>query len=161
MLRTSGLGAGALSAVGLINDWTVEFLPVQVTTIFMAIAGAFLAFSYTDESAAKIPRKKMYTLAITNAIFTIAAVSFFPQMFGWDWFSTKVEGTVALMMAGAARFVVPLFLKKLPELWDKWFGLGDYKKVKAVEEEVVEPYEQEEYVAPKKAARKRTNAKKA
>lgn len=128
---TKTLTATALAAASLGPLDSVSFTlfgTASSTTVFMALVGAAISFAYNEgEEAPAIPKKKMYFLIIANTLICTAAVSVMPGLLGWEWYSNKVEGSVALLMAVSARFIIPLFFKTLPEIVRKWFKLKEYK----------------------------------
>ena len=74
-------------------------------------------------------------LVIASTVITTAAVAVFPEMLGWNWYSAKLQGSVALLMAASARFVIPLAIKTLPEIVRKWFKVGEYRVSDKTEEQ--------------------------
>lgn len=134
---TKTITAASLAAAGLgpLDAVAISLFGVASTTVFMALAGSVISFAYNEgEDAPKISRKKMYYIILGNAAVATAAVSVAPGLFGWEWYSSKAEGSVALLLAVGARFAIPLFLKMLPEIArdiiSKWFGIGEYKRNK-------------------------------
>ena len=124
----TGVAAVSLSPLDAI---AVSLFGVTSTTVFMALAGAVISFAYNEgEATQPITRKKMYFLILANAFVASAAVSVLPDLMGWEWYSSKVQGSIALLLAVSARWVIPLFFKLLPEVAkeviSKWFKIGAY-----------------------------------
>lgn len=141
---TKTMTAAGLAAAGLgpLDAVAISLFGVASTTVFMALAGSVISFAYNEgENTPKISRKKMYYLILGNAAIAASAVSVAPGLFGWEWYSTRVEGSVALLLAVGARWAIPLFLKMLPEIAkdvvSKWFGIGEYKRNRGGTDETI------------------------
>lgn len=132
MTRPAAVGGVALIWTW-INEATSDMFGVDsVLVVLLAALGAYLSFSYVDDSkpnSKPISRKKLYLFTIINTLLAITCVAVLPAMLGWDWYSPKVEGSLAFIFAFAARYVAPLFLESLPEIFRKWFKIGEYKAV--------------------------------
>lgn len=126
---TKTLTATGIAAIGLgpLDAVSFSLFGATSTTLFMALVGAAISFAYNEgEDAPPLPKKRMYFLILANTLVSTAAVSVLPGLLGWEWYSTKIEGSVALLLAVSARFTIPLFVKTLPELIRKWFRIGEY-----------------------------------
>lgn len=128
MTMTKVAAGGGLAITGLLNDLSISLFNVPVTVVFMAFAGAMLSFAYNVDGDDKISRRKFYGLIIANTIFACAAVAVIPQWMGWVWASSKVEGSLALLFAAIARFIVPLLLKFLPDILKRLTKIGEYQQ---------------------------------
>ena len=124
----TGISVGITSA--LLNNWSIALFNVPITVIGMAAAGSILSFAYEAEgSKPKMTRKKMYFLAVANTVLASAAVAVLPSWLGWTWVSKGgMEGSLALLVAASARFVIPAILSMPKELLSKFFGIGKYYK---------------------------------
>ena len=119
-----------------INAATTELFNTTIIVVFLSALGSWLSFSYVDDNkprAKPLSRKKLYTLAITNTLLAITCVTVLPGMLGWTWYNSKLEGSVAFLFAFGAKFVAPLFLESLPEIFRKWFKIGEYRTIKEPE----------------------------
>lgn len=128
MTMTKAAAGGGLAITGLLNDLSISLFNVPLTVVFMAFAGAMLSFAYNIEGDEKISRRKFYGLIVANTIFACAAVAVIPQWLGWVWASPKIEGSLALLFAAIARFIVPLLLKFLPDILKRLTKIGEYKQ---------------------------------
>lgn len=132
MTMTRAAAGGGLAMAGALNNLSITLFNVPITVVFMAAAGALLSFAYNVEGDEKMPRRKLFVLVIANTMLACAAVAVLPQWLGWDWNSPKIEGSLALLFASLARFVIPWALKLIPdigkEVVSKWFKIGDYKQ---------------------------------
>lgn len=129
MSKTVTVGGAALIWTW-VNNVSLHLFNVSITVVFLSTVGAWLSYSYADDtkpSTKPISRKKLYLSTITNTLLAIACVAVLPQMLGWTWYNTKIEGSVAFLFAFLARRVAPLFLEYLPEIFRKWFRIGEYK----------------------------------
>lgn len=126
----AGVGTAGAVNIGLFNSASIALFNVPILVPIMACSGALLSFAYDDDSRPKtrISKKKAAFLVLANTLITTAAVSVFPDLFGWTWFSGKLQGSVALLIAASARFTIPLIIKTLPEIVRKWFKVGEYNK---------------------------------
>ncbi len=127
---TKILTAGVLAAAGMgpLDSIALHLFDVSATTIFMSLAGAILSFAYDEgERSLHTSKKKMYFLVLANTFISVAAIAIAPEMFGWEWYNNRVEGSAALLLAASARFTIPLVIKTAPELIRKWFRVGEYK----------------------------------
>lgn len=141
---TKSITAASLAAAGLapLDAVSLSLFGVASTTVFMALAGAVISFAYNEgEEAPKLPRRRMYFLILANAAVSTALVSILPGLAGWEWYSSKVQGSIALLLAVSARWAIPVFFKLLPEiakdLVSKWFGIGIYHKPKKDKDESI------------------------
>lgn len=121
----TGVGLGVTSA--LLNDWSLALFNVPVTVLGMAAAGSILSFAYDVDGGVKMSRKRLYFLAIANAIIAAATVSLIPKWMGWDWMNHGLEGSLALLLAATARFAIPAFIKLIPEIISRILKLGKYR----------------------------------
>lgn len=120
------VAAGVMMTGGLLDKWAVSLFNVPLTVIGMAAAGALLSFAYDIEGEKPMKRSKLYFLVFANTVLASAAVSAFPYAFDWKPMSVGLAGSVALLLAAAARFFIPAFIKLPGELIRKWFKLGEY-----------------------------------
>ncbi len=126
LLSTTGaLGALNLSSVDKVP---MHFMNVPLTTMVMALVGALLFHSW-DDDVRELPRRKMFVSIIFFTMLSTAAVAVFPAMLGWEWYSVKLEGSLAFLVSIGAPYAIPVIKKLLPELFRKWFKLGDYNTV--------------------------------
>lgn len=131
MAKTLGAaGVAAFAGLGPLDSVSfVLFGTASSTTVFMALVGAAISYAYNEgESGTHINKKKMYFNIIANTLISTAAVTVLPAILGWEWYSTKLEGSVALLIAASARFMIPIFIKLIPEIVRKWFKLGEYNQ---------------------------------
>lgn len=127
--------AGAASAMGLgpIDSVGLYLFGVPGNVIFMAMVGASISHTLPLDGQPKLGKKALYVSILVNTLIATASVSVLPGMLGWDWYSTKVEGSMALIFALSARIAVPLFYKTLPEVMRKWLKVGEYNPNKKAE----------------------------
>lgn len=129
---TKVAAGGGLALTGWLNNISISLFNVPITVVAMAAAGALLSFAYNIEGDDKMPRRRLYVLVVANTMLACAAVAVVPQWMDWSWNSPKIEGSLALIFAALARFVIPLGLKLIPEMGreilSKWFKLGEYKQ---------------------------------
>lgn len=127
---TKVAAGGGLAITGWLNNISISLFNVPVTVVAMAAAGALLSFAYNVDGDEEMPRKKLFILVMANTMLACAAVAVLPQWLGWSWNSSKIEGSLALLFAALARFVIPWGLGLVPELGkeilSKWFKLGQY-----------------------------------
>lgn len=130
-------GVATLGVANMISNAFTSVFSVPLTVPMMAAAGAMLSFAYDDDASTKTKRtkKQVVFLVVANTVITTAAVAVLPEMLGWNWYSTKLQGSVALLMAASARFVIPLAIKTLPEIVRKWFKVGEYRVSDKTEEQ--------------------------
>lgn len=114
-----------ISAWAIANDVAISLFNVQLSTVAMAATGALLSLSYANDNEPKLKRRNVYLSFVANTLFAASAVAVFPSWLGWDWYSNKIEGSVALLMAASARFMVPALIKLPGELLRKWFKLKE------------------------------------
>lgn len=136
MIKTlATVGAVGIAGLGPLDSVSLYLFNVPVHIIFMAFLGASLSYAFQVDGEAPSPKKKMYVSIAANTVLATAAVAVLPSMLGWDWYSTKVEGSMALLFAAGARWFIPLFIKTLPEIVRKWFKLGEYNANKKANNE--------------------------
>lgn len=130
-------GVATLGVANMISNAFTSVFSVPLTVPMMAAAGAMLSFAYDDDNSTKtkLTKKRAMFLVIASTVITTAAVAVFPEMLGWNWYSAKLQGSVALLMAASARFVIPLAIKTLPEIVRKWFKVGEYRVSDKTEEQ--------------------------
>lgn len=132
------IGVGAISFVnlGIVNDASIAAFNLPIIVPIMAAGGAMLSFAYDDDNSetTKLTKKRVIILVIANTLLTTAAVSVFPAWLGWDWYDSKLQGSLALLLAAGAKFVIPLAIRTLPEIIRKWFKIGEYSTQNIVEE---------------------------
>jgi hypothetical protein len=135
MIRPAAVGGAALLWTW-INAATTELFNTTIIVVFLSALGAWLSFSYADDSrpnAKPLTRKRLYYLAVTNTLLAVTCVGVLPSLLGWTWYNSKLEGSVAFLFAFGARHVAPLFLESLPEIFRKWFKIGEYRTAKEPE----------------------------
>lgn len=139
------LGVGAVGTVnlGILNSVSLAVFNLPVTVPIMACAGAMLSFAYDDDDSkkTKLTKKTVIKLVIANTLITTAAVCVLPEVLGWEWYSTKLQGSLALLLSASARFVIPIFIRLLPEVARKWLKVGEYRETKQVEIPEVQKHE--------------------
>jgi hypothetical protein len=128
-------GAAGLAGLGPLDTASVYLLGVPVHVIFMSLLGAALSYAFQIEGEAPAPKRKMYFSVAANTMLASACVAVLPGLLGWDWYSSKVEGSVALLFAASARFTIPLLIKTFPEIIRKWFRVGEYNVNKKAQNE--------------------------
>lgn len=125
LVSTMGaLGALNLSAVDRVP---IYFTNVPLATVFMAFVGSAL-FHAWDDSVRDMPRKKMYVSVLFFTMLSTTCVAVLPSMMGWEWYSTKLEGSLAFLFSVGAPHLIPIVKTLLPELARKWFRLGDHNR---------------------------------
>lgn len=145
------LGVGMLGLFGIINDMSVSLFNVSLSVIVLSCTGACLSYAWDMDDEKPIPKKQMYKRILAITFFTTAAVAVFPAWLGWEW-TPKLEGSLGLLMAASARFVVPAAVKMVPEVLRKLFRLEP--KNEPDKSQMWEQEEVEETSTPKKARRK-------
>lgn len=129
-LQNAGLAVGAgATAVGwgVVDAVTASLFNVRASTIIMSFFGAALSHAWnTDEEAKKESKKKMYVGILANTLFSATVVGFLPHAMAWDWYSPKLEGSMAFLVAIMSRIAVPLLFKSLPEFIRKILRIGEY-----------------------------------
>lgn len=129
-------GAVGVSRLGPLDDVSLYLYGVPAQVILMSLLGAGLSFAWNPDESKPPPKKKMYIAIACITLLTPALVAAVPGMFGFgEWYSPKLEGSLALILATVARFIAPIFLKLLPEIARKWFGVGEYNKNKKADNE--------------------------
>lgn len=116
-------GIGGISGWTLADNVALSLFNVPLATIVMAATGSLLGLAYNNDNEPRIKKKRVYLMFMANTLFAASAVAVFPSWLGWDWYSNKIEGSVALLMAASARFMVPALVKLPGELLRKWFKL--------------------------------------
>lgn len=111
---------GALN-YGAVNTVPMYFMNVPSSTVFMAFVGAMLTSAWSDEKHES--KKKMYLHILFYTMVSTSTVAVLPSLLGWEWYSIKLEGSLAFIFSVAAPTVAPLFKTLLPELLRKWFRL--------------------------------------
>lgn len=126
---------GALAALNLntADKIPMYFTNVPLATMVMAFIGSSL-FHAWDDSVRDMPRRKMYVSVLFYAMLSTTCVAVLPSMLGWEWYNTKLEGSLAFMFSVGAPYVVPVVKTLIPELVRKWFRLGDYSQKTAPKE---------------------------
>ena len=118
---TASIGAlGALN-VGSVNIVPMYFMNVPSSTVFMAFVGAMLTSAWSDEKHES--KKKMYLHILFYTMVSTSTVAVLPSLLGWEWYNTKLEGSLAFIFSVVAPTAAPLFKSLLPELLRKWFRL--------------------------------------
>lgn len=110
----------------VLNDISVSLFDASITTLFMASAGSLLTYAYTLDGQKPLPPKRKYFLAAANTAFATAAVVVLPKWLGWEWVGESMKGSLALLFAASARFVVPILFGLSKEILKKWFRLEQY-----------------------------------
>lgn len=129
------LVGSAGSVWAAMNAITVELFNVPIGVVNLAIVGALLSYGYDfDEKKKPISRKRYFASLITNVIASTSAVTIMPGVLGWDWYNTKMEGSVAFLLALTARFTIPKIFRaiqtfNISEGLRKWFRVGEYKEL--------------------------------
>lgn len=121
--RTS-ISAAVLGALNLsaIDAVPMYFMNVPLSTAFMAFVGSMLTLTWSEESK-KQPRKTMYMRMVFVTLLATTLVAVLPPMMGWEWYSNKLEGSLAFLLASILPYVIPIFKELLPELLRKWLKL--------------------------------------
>ena len=132
----TGVSAIGTVNLGVLNTVSLAVFNLPITVPIMATAGAMLSFAYDDDDGkkTKLTKKTVVKLVIANTLITTAAVCVLPEIMGWEWYNPKLQGSLALLLSASARFVIPIFIKLLPEVARKWLKVGEYKVVKVPEE---------------------------
>lgn len=126
MMKSASLvGAAGAFKVNSLNTVPMYLFHVPLSVIFMAFVGAALSYAWADEQP-PLPKKKVYVGVVFYTLVVSALVAFLPALLGWEWYDVKYQGSLALVMSAAARFVLPAFTKMLPEIVRKWFKIGEY-----------------------------------
>jgi hypothetical protein len=125
MPRTA-VALGALGALNLsaVDTVPMHFMNVSLSTVFMAFVGAMLTLAFSDETT-KMPKKKLYISMVFFTLMSTAGVAVFPSLLGWEWYNTKLEGSLAFLVAAVSPLAFPIIRTLLPEIVRKWFRLGD------------------------------------
>lgn len=135
----ASVGTVGLVNLGFINDASIAIFNLPILVPIMACTGAILSFAYDDDDdkkKTKLSKKKAVFLVLANTLVVTALVSVLPGYFGWSWYSPKMQGSLALILAASAKFIIPVFKTLLLELVRKWFRLGEYKKEEGGDDEV-------------------------
>jgi len=122
------VAAATTGIAGIVNDFTISLFNVPLNVIILAAAGCLLSYAY-DGHPEHVQKKKFYFSVLANTFTACAAVSVVPHFMGWDWYSDKMQGSVAFLFALSARFAVPFFFKLMPEIIRRWFRVGEYKDI--------------------------------
>lgn len=132
--------AGAAGAAGLgpLDSISLYLFGVPISVIFMALCGAAISHTFHLDGDKPLSKKKVYLSITGNTVVASATISFLPEMLGWDWYSPRVEGSMALVFALASRMVIPLFFKTLPEAVRKWLRVGEYNTNKKASDENIQ-----------------------
>lgn len=156
MLKTTGLGSFFTGLGMMLNNISLSLFNLPPPVFVMAFAGAALSFAWSSDDEAELPKKKMYKLVAMNTIGAVALTAVLPGWLGWDgdWYTPKMAGSLALILAASARFIIPILRTLAPEIMRKWFRLGEYS-TKANKENAVEQ-EVEVEVQPEAPAKRRS-----
>lgn len=123
------LAVGAATGIaGALNNFAISLFNVPLNVIILAAAGCLLSYAY-DGSPEHVQKKKFYFSVLANTFTACATVSVVPHFMGWDWYSDKMQGSVAFLFALSARFAIPFFFKMMPEIIRRWFRVGEYKDI--------------------------------
>lgn len=125
MKSATAIGAAGAFSANSLNVVPMYLFNVPLSVIFMAFVGAALSYAWADEQPA-LPKKKVYVGVIFYTLMTTSLVAVLPHWLGWEWYDVKYQGSLAFIMAAAARFILPAFTKMLPEIVRKWFKIGEY-----------------------------------
>jgi hypothetical protein len=125
VMKVGAAAVAGAAGLGPLDSLSLVLFNVPISVVVMAAAGSLLSFAYDGDGPA-ISRKRMFFLAVTNTSLACAAVAVFPGAFGWEWASSKIEGSMALLFALSARFVAQPFIRFIPELLSKWLRIGKY-----------------------------------
>ena len=128
MQEKIAVAAATTGIAGIVNDFTISLFNVPLNVIILAAAGCLLSYAY-DGYSEHVQKKKFYFSVLANTFTACAAVSVVPHFMGWDWYSDKMQGSVAFLFALSARFAVPFFFKLMPEIIRRWFRVGEYKDI--------------------------------
>lgn len=122
------MAASAAVAVGMgpLDAFSLSLFNVPVNVIFLAFLGAALSNAYSDDPPSALSKPKLYVILLANTLISTACVAVLPQALGWSWYNSKIEGSVAFLLAMSARFAIPLLIKTFPEILRRWFKLGEY-----------------------------------
>lgn len=128
---------GAMGSLwGSINMLTTELFNVSsLGVIGLAFTGALLSYAYNVDDEKPVSRRKFYISIVANTLTAVAAVSIIPGLLGWEWYDKKMEGSLAFLFALVARFAIPFFFKSGPELFRRWFRIGEYRQQTEVNNE--------------------------
>lgn len=113
---------------GVLNQSAISLFNVPLNVIILAASGCLLSYAY-DSHPEPIQKKKFYFSVLANTLTACAAVSVIPYLLGWDWYSDKMQGSVAFLFALSARVAIPFFFKVMPEIIRRWFRVGEYKEL--------------------------------
>lgn len=116
------------AVVGAVDNFAVSLFNVPLSVIILAAAGCLLSYAY-DGSPEHTQKKKFYLSVLANTFSSCAAVSVVPHWFGWEWYSDKMEGSMAFLFGLSSRFAIPFFFKLMPEIIRRWFRVGEYKDI--------------------------------
>ena len=116
------------TVTGMLNQFTISLFNVPINVIILAAAGCLLSYAYEGHPE-HVEKKKFYFSVLANTFTACAAVSVVPHFMGWDWYSDKMQGSVAFLFALSARFAIPFFFKMMPEIIRRWFRIGEYKEI--------------------------------
>ena len=118
---------GTLGALnyGAVNMVPMYFMNVPSSTVFMAFVGAALTAAWSDEKYDS--KKKLYISVLFFTLLSTTLVAVLPSLLGWEWYSVRLEGSMAFLMSVVAPTLIPIFKNLLPELARKWFRLEDKK----------------------------------
>lgn len=124
----------SIGALGALNVSAVNIVPlhlmnVTLSTVFMAFVGAMLTLAWSEETK-QMPKRKVYVSVLFFTMLATTCVAIFPAWLGWEWYSVKLEGSLAFLFASIGPSMVPILKKLLPEIVRKWFKLEPKKEEK-------------------------------
>lgn len=115
-----------ISQVTGFNAITLPLFNVPVTVLTMAAGGALVSFAHGDPVR---DRGALFKLAAANTFIGVILVAVIPPAFGWQWAKPEVVPPLAALVAWACRWVVPNFIKYVPEIVQRLFKLNKYKDI--------------------------------
>lgn len=135
IMPKTAVAVGTLSAFNLsaVDSVPMHLMNVPVSTIFMAFLGVLLTLAWGDETS-QMSKKKMYVSAALFTMLATTTVAVLPSMLGWEWYSVKLEGSLAFLIGAVGPYGVPLLRNLLPEIVRKWFRLEPKQEEKVNED---------------------------
>ncbi len=101
------------------NNISVPVFGVSLTSLGMALGGAFASFAYGEPEHSRL---KLFSLVIANSFIATVAVAIVPVWLKWEWVTPLLQPPLAGGVAFAARWAIPLAVELAPAWLRSKFG---------------------------------------
>lgn len=120
--------ATLVSLVTMMLSWDANYQVlgfVSLNVLLAAVIGALLGIGYGDPI---VPRRRLLTVALVNACLAAALVAVLPHVPLLGWIGKASAGAIALLVAFALRWIVPVAIQHGPVAiraqFERWASRG-------------------------------------